>query len=256
MRAKFTVVIPARHASTRLPGKSLLDIAGKPLIQHVYESAVSSEATQVIVATDDDRIKNAVVSFGGHAVMTAAHHKSGTDRIAEVIDQLHISDETIIVNVQGDEFGLPAAIINQLPAAISAYPDAPMATLCERISDQRDLDNPNIVKVIFNNDNTAVYFSRSPVPWTDSTGVDSGAGFPCQPYRHIGLYSYRAGFLRTFTTLPHCRLEESEKLEQLRALYYGYKIYVEEAGSDCGVGVDTPEDLELARTIAGKNVDN
>jgi 3-deoxy-manno-octulosonate cytidylyltransferase (CMP-KDO synthetase) len=253
MRVNFTVVIPARHASTRLPGKSLLEIAGKPLIQHVYESAFNSDAERIIVATDDRRIKNIVEAFGGHALMTGAHHKSGTDRIAEAINQLNIDDETIIVNVQGDEFGLPSAIINQLPGMMFAHPAVPMATLCERITERRDLDNPNIVKVVFSKDHSAIYFSRSPIPWSDPTRTGAGAGFPSRPYRHIGIYGYRAGFLRIFTALPHCLLEENEQLEQLRALYYGYEIYVEEAVAKCGIGVDTPEDLELARRMAEKN---
>jgi len=254
MRAEFTVIIPARYSATRLPGKPLLDIAGKPLIQHVYESAVKSAAERIIVATDDARIEKTVETFGGHTVMTGAHHKSGTDRIAEAIDHLDISDETLIINIQGDEFGLPPAIINQLPAVMRTHPHIPMATLCEPIKDRRDLENPNIVKVIFNRGNAAIYFSRSPIPWSDASGrADSSTGFPCQPFRHIGIYGYSAGFLRILTGLAHCPLEQSEKLEQLRALYYGYPIHVEEACTTCGVGVDTPEDLETARKMAEDN---
>ena len=230
------------------------DIAGKPLVQHVYESASRSEADRVIVATDDERISRAVTAFDGQAVMTETHHQSGTDRIAEAINRLDISDDTIIVNLQGDEFGLPPAVINQLPAAMRIRPDFPMATLCERISDPLELDNPNIVKVIFNKANAAIYFSRSAIPWHDAAPGGGDSGFSCQPYRHIGIYGYRAGFLRTFTGLPHCPLELSEKLEQLRALYYGYRIYVEEAVAKGGVGVDTPADLERARRMAEKNV--
>lgn len=254
MSIGFTVVIPARHASTRLPGKSLQDIAGKPLIQHVYESATGSAAEQVIVATDDDRIQKTVEAFGGRAVMTAGHHKSGTDRIAEAISLMNISDDAIIVNVQGDEFGLPPAIINQVPQAMQARPTASIATLCESIRSRRELESPNVVKVIFNRDHDAIYFSRAPVPWSGTQSEGDTSGFPAQPYRHIGIYGYRAGFLKIFTALPHCRLEESEKLEQLRALYYGYTIHVEEACTGCGVGVDTPEDLELARKLAEKSV--
>ena len=254
MPAGFTVVIPARHASTRLPGKSLLDIAGKPLIQHVYESASGSGAEGVIVATDDKRIKDAVESFGGRVVMTAVNHKSGTDRIAETIDTLNIPDETVIVNVQGDEFGLPSAIIDQVYAAMHRQPDIPMATLSERIHGLQELNNPHVVKVIFNKDNHAMYFSRAPIPWFESSRESSHGGLPVSVFRHVGIYGYRAGFLRIYTTLPHCPLEETERLEQLRALYYGYKIYVEEAVEPCGIGVDTPEDLELARRMAEKNV--
>lgn len=251
----FTVVIPARHASTRLPGKLLLDIAGKPLIRHVYESASNSGAERVIIATDDDRIKDAVDAFGGEVVMTGLKHKSGTDRIAETIETLKITDETIIVNVQGDEFRLPSAIIDQVYAAVCRQSDTPMATLCERIQELQEFNNPHTVKVIFNKDNYAIYFSRAPIPWFDSSQVPNFAGSPGSAFRHIGIYGYRAGFLRTFTSLPHCPLEETEKLEQLRALYYGYKIYVEEAVEQCGIGVDTMEDLEMARRMADEKQD-
>ena len=254
MQPGFTVVIPARHDSTRLPGKLLLDIAGKPLIRHVYESASNSGAEQVIVATDDDRIKAVVESFGGKAVMTAVNHKSGTDRIAEAIDTMKIPDDSIIVNVQGDEFGLSPSIIDQIYAALRGRPDSVMATLCERINDLREFNNPHVVKVIFNKDNHAIYFSRAPIPWFDSSRKQVLTEFTGGAYRHIGIYGYRAGFLRIFTSLPHCPLEEAERLEQLRALYHGYIIYVEETVEKAGIGVDTQEDLESARRLAEKNV--
>ena len=250
MSAGFSVVIPARHGSTRLPGKALHDISGKPLIQHVYESAAASAAQQVIVATDDERIRAAVEAFGGRAVMTGVQHQSGTDRIAEAVGLLGLGDDAIIVNVQGDEYGLPPAIIEQLPAAMHERPAVPMATLCEPISTRRELENPNIVKVVFNSNNLALYFSRAPIPWCDTAAVTDTGAMPCRPYRHIGIYGYRAGFLKVFTGLPRCPLEQSERLEQLRALYHGYTVYVELARADCGVGVDTLEDLERARTIA------
>lgn len=254
MQAGFTVVIPVRHASTRLPGKSLLDIAGKPLIQHVYESASNSGAGRVIVATDNRQIKAVVESFGGKALITDLNHKSGTDRIAEAIDILKIPDDTIIVNVQGDEFGLPSANIDQVYTAMHGQPDIPMATLCERIHDIQEYKNPHVVKIILNIDNHAIYFSRAPIPWFEPSTGQSPGGLPGSACRHIGIYGYRAGFLRIFTSLPHCPLEESEKLEQLRALHHGYGIYVEEAVEHCGIGVDTPEDLETARKMAEKNV--
>jgi len=245
--APFKVVIPARFASSRLDGKSLLDIAGKPLIQHVYESAQNSKADQVIIATDDERIKMKVDSFGGHALMTDPGHKSGTDRIAEAVEILKIPGETVIVNVQGDEYACPPMIIDQVSHALQNNPGVLMATLCEKISDPDDLHNPNIVKVIFDINGKAIYFSRSPIPWSDPA---SGAPLS-QPFRHIGIYAYRTEFLQIYTSLPHCSLEESEKLEQLRALYHGYPIHVEEACTRCGIGVDTPEDLERARQLAG-----
>jgi len=251
--APFKVVIPARYASTRLPGKPLLDIAGKPLLQHVYEAARASRAAAVVIATDDQRIKSAAEAFGAQVVMTSVKHQSGTDRIAEAVAKLQEPDDTIIVNVQGDEYGLPPAIINQLAMALYENPGKHMATLCEKVVNKTDLYNPHVVKVIVDDNNSAIYFSRSCIPWIEHGGELSLADFPCQPYRHIGIYAYRAGFLKIFTALRQCPLEVSEKLEQLRALYYGYNIHVEPAAAACGLEVNTPEDLERVRKTAKSN---
>jgi 3-deoxy-manno-octulosonate cytidylyltransferase (CMP-KDO synthetase) len=249
VKPRFKVVIPARYASTRLPGKPLLAIAGKPLLQHVYEAAAASRAEQVIIATDDDRIKAAAAAFGATAVMTSAAHQSGTDRIAEAVAILNLPDDAIIVNVQGDEFGLPPAIIDQLAAALHENPSKPMATLCEQIVNRADLANPHVVKLIVDRDQSAMYFSRSAIPWFESAETPGARALPCPPLRHIGIYAYRAGFLKTFADLPPCPIEISEKLEQLRALFHGHRIHVAEACAPCGKEINTSEDLERVRRL-------
>lgn len=249
MNNTFKVVIPARYESTRLAGKLLLDIAGKPLIQHAYESACGSMAAQVVIATDDRRIRDAVESFGGEVIMTSGDHKSGTDRIAEAVATLDIDDEMVIVNIQGDEYGLPPAIVDQLSHGLSANHDIQVATLCEKIICNDNLMNPNVVKVVMDNDNSAMYFSRFPIPWQNNPGETPVKQMTCQPYRHIGIYAYRAGFLKIYSSLPHCPLEDSEKLEQLRVLYHGYKIHIEEACMETGMEINTAEDLDKARKM-------
>ncbi len=241
MSVPFSIVIPARYASSRLPGKSLLDIKGKPLIQHVFETASNTQAKNIIIATDNNEIASVAESFGASVVMTSEKHQSGTDRIAEVINKLAIDDDEIIVNLQGDEYGLPVSLVDQVASNLFNHPDKQLATLCEVITTIEDYTNPNIVKVTFDKNNTALYFSRSPIP-TERTG-----GLPEKVYRHIGLYAYKAGYLQEFTQLPACALEESEALEQLRVLYNGGKIHVEIAVDEPGLGIDTIEDLELAR---------
>jgi len=237
----FSIVIPARYASSRLPGKSLLDIKGKPLIQHVFETASNTQAKNITIATDNDEIANIAESFGASVVMTSEKHQSGTDRIAEVIKKLEIDDDEIIVNLQGDEYGLPVSLVDQVASDLFNHPDKHIATLCEAITTIDDYTNPNIVKVVFDKNNTALYFSRSPIP-ADRTG-----GLPEEVYRHIGLYAYRAGYLQEFTQLLSCALERAESLEQLRVLHNGGKIHVEIAVDEAGLGIDTMEDLELAR---------
>lgn len=251
MSFSYKVVIPARHASTRLPGKLLLEISGKPLLQYVYESASASRAVQVVVATDDERIGTVAKDFGARVIMTSSQHKSGTDRIAEAVAAMKERDESIIVNVQGDEFGLPPAVIDQLADELHDNPDKPMATLCEKISSVEQLLNPNVVKVVTDREQSAIYFSRSVIPWSEGIQGTSISELQSQPFRHIGIYAYRAGFLKTYASLPHCRLEDSEKLEQLRVLYHGYKIHVAEACAETGLEVNTSEDLEKARNITG-----
>jgi 3-deoxy-manno-octulosonate cytidylyltransferase (CMP-KDO synthetase) len=241
MFVPFSIIIPARYASSRLPGKSLLDIKGKSLIQHVFETASNTQAKNIIIATDNDEIANTAESFGASVVMTSEEHQSGTDRIAEVIKKLEVNDNEIIVNLQGDEYGLPASLVDQVASDLFNHPDKQLATLCETITAIEDYTNPNVVKVVFDKNNTALYFSRSPIP-SDRTG-----DLPEGVYRHIGLYAYRAGYLQKFTQLSPCPLERVEALEQLRVLYNGGKIHVEIAIDEAGLGIDTLEDLELAR---------
>ena len=241
----FKVVIPARYASTRLPGKSLLKIRNKPIIQYVYENACESGAEEVIIATDDQRIVDAVNAFHGNCCLTSDQHLSGTDRIAEVAQKNAWHEDTAIVNVQGDEPQMPAQNIKQVAENLLQNTDISMSTLCTSISDDKEFDNPNVVKVIFNENNYAINFSRKVEklnckhPITDLKGV----------YRHLGIYAYCVGFLNEFTKLPPSSYEKKESLEQLRALQNGYKIYVEKCRSPVGVGVDTQEDYESLQKL-------
>lgn len=245
---QFRVVIPARYASTRLPEKVLAPIAGKPMIRWVVEVALRSKATEVIVATDDERIAAAVGS-GASVVMTRADHVSGTDRIAEVAANRRWPDEEIVVNVQADEPQLPPALIDQAAELLASDPKAALATLSTPIVSVKELLDPNVVKVVAGNDRAALYFSRAPIPWCRDGAQD---GLLSQTrfdgaQRHLGIYAYRVGDLRRLTALPPSSLETTEKLEQLRALQAGMRIVVTEACVLPGVGVDTPEDLERVR---------
>lgn len=240
MTESFTVIIPARFASTRLPGKVLLDIAGKPLLQHVYTTACHSNACKVVIATDNESVFDAAVVFGAECIMTSPEHTSGTDRLAEAVAILGLADEDIVVNLQGDEIGMPSELVNQVAYLLLKNPPVPMATLYEPVHEASDVIDPNIVKVVFDVNNKAIYFSRAPIPWNIK-----GITETC--FRHIGLYAYRAGFISEFSRLPKCQLELSESLEQLRALYHGIDIAVEEAGVPCGIGIDTEADLARAR---------
>lgn len=241
MTLSFKVIIPCRHAATRLPGKPLLDIGGKPLVRHVYEAARGSKATQVLIATDDPRIEAVAREFGAEVMMTSDQHRSGTDRLAEVVTRLDLADTDVIVNVQGDEFGLPSLLIDQVAEALLLRPTRAMATLCEVFTSDGAAQDPNNVKVVFDATGRALYFSRAPLPWSDG-------GAPTR-HRHIGLYAYRAGFLRRFGSLPPGPLEHSERLEQLRALHHGYEIQVEIARAPAGIGVDSAADLARAREV-------
>nr|VFJ59840.1 MAG: 3-deoxy-manno-octulosonate cytidylyltransferase (CMP-KDO synthetase) [Candidatus Kentron sp. DK] len=254
----FTVIIPARYASTRLPGKPLLDIAGRPMLAHVHANARESGALRVIIATDDERIRAAAHEFGAEVCMTSASHTSGTERIAEVIDKLAEPDRRIVLNVQGDEPLLPPGLIRQAASGLSEHPDADIATLCEPIPDGETLFDPAAVKVVRDKDGFALYFSRAPIPWDrDGFAASPAVSLPSKHahgaihggvyYRHIGIYAYRAAFLRDYVKRPPCALEKMESLEQLRALFYGGRIHVAEAGEAPGFGVDTPEDLLRAR---------
>jgi 3-deoxy-manno-octulosonate cytidylyltransferase (CMP-KDO synthetase) len=243
----FKVIIPARYASTRLPGKPLLDVGGKPLLQNVFESAELSGAAAVTIATDADNIRRAAERFGARVCMTSAAHQSGTERLIEVITALREPDESIIVNLQGDEFNMPPALINQVAQALADHPEADMATLCEPIREAEDFRNPNVVKVIFDREHFAQDFSRAPLVWSDDGPVLAAGVYG---YRHIGIYAYRAGFLRRYGRLPPAAREVKERLEQLRALEHGCRIYIAVAGEQPGIGIDTPEDLARARILA------
>ena len=236
----FLAVIPARFGSTRLPGKPLLEIAGQPMIQRVYARATSSQAQRVLVATDDQRIADVVRGFGGECVMTASDHPTGTDRLAEVADLLGLSADAIVVNVQGDEPLLPASTIHQVASMLETHPEASIATLCEPIQDESEIDDPNQVKVVRSQSGRALYFSRSRIPAhpTQANGTH---------FRHIGLYAYRAGFLRDFATWRPTPLEQFERLEQLRALEHDRLIQVDVALESIPPGVDTEQDLALMR---------
>ena len=253
MTAVFTVVIPARFASTRLPGKPLQDIAGKPMIQHVWEQACKSSAQQVVVATDDPRIVAACEAFGAKVLLTRVDHNSGTDRLAEVASQLGLSADAIVVNVQGDEPLIPPVIIDQVAANLAAHPEAGIATLAEPIDEVGALFNPNVVKVSSDINGLALTFSRAPLPWArDALARDRDVLPAGVPYRrHIGIYAYRAGFLHDFVAWGPCQLEDTECLEQLRALWHGVRIHVEDALQSPPAGVDTAEDLERVRRLLG-----
>lgn len=250
----FSVVIPSRYAASRLPGKPLLDIAGKTLIQHVYECAQRSEAEQILIATDDDRIADAARGFGAKVCMTANNHPSGTDRLAEVVKQQGFDNDHVIVNLQGDEPLMPPTVINQVANNLMSRPEASMSTVCKRIKASRMLFDPHVVKVVSDEKGYALYFSRAAIPWDrelfpfDEEGDEELPEFFTH-YAHIGLYAYRSGFLEDYVAWPVCHLEETESLEQLRVLYKGHKIHVEEAIDIPGPGVDTESDLLEVKTI-------
>ncbi|PCI46286.1 MAG: 3-deoxy-manno-octulosonate cytidylyltransferase [Moraxellaceae bacterium] len=249
--SNFCVVIPARYASTRLPGKPLLEISGKPMVQHVYERAKQSNASRVLVATDDERIVTAVKKFGGEVIMTAADHVSGTDRLAEVTRILGLDKTDIVVGVQGDEPLIPPAIINQVAENLAAHSDASIATLQEKIEDLATLNNPNVVKVIRDQNNMAMYFSRAPIPYARDEFAKSQFPVSGEYFRHVGMYAYRVAFLHLYSAWSPCELEQLEKLEQLRALWRGHKIHVETALEMPGAGVDTEQDLQRVRELLG-----
>jgi len=238
--SKFVVVIPARYASTRLPGKLLRDIAGEPMIQHVHRVATRSKADEVWIATDDQRIADVAKGFGANVCMTAEHHTSGTERIAEVCDQLEWPDDLAIVNLQGDEPLMPPDLINQC-AALLEDPDVDMATLASELFAAEDYENVNVAKVIVDKDDNALYFSRAAIPFSrdpDTLEQTLGAAL-----RHHGIYGYRRRVLATLVAAEPCVLEQCEKLEQLRALWLGLTLRVGRATLRPGPGVDTEEDL-------------
>lgn len=245
----YTVIIPARYASSRLPGKPLLDILGKPMIQRVWEQANKSAAGRVVIATEDPRVFDACEAFGAEVCMTSSRHESGTDRLQEVAHSLKLADDAIVVNVQGDEPLIPPEAIDQVAANLADFQQAGIATLAEPIHDNQQLFNSNAVKVVCDRQGLALYFSRAPMPWCRDEWVDearplvNGAPF----LRHIGIYAYRVGFLHQFVTWPVGQLESLEKLEQLRAMENGVRIHVQPAAVAMPAGVDTQADLEAVR---------
>ncbi|HCH5063065.1 TPA: 3-deoxy-manno-octulosonate cytidylyltransferase [Vibrio parahaemolyticus] len=247
----FTVVIPARYSSSRLPGKPLADIGGKPMVQWVYEQAMQAGADDVIIATDDERVSAAVEQFGGKVCMTSPNHESGTERLAEVVEKMAIPAEHIIVNVQGDEPLVPPVIIRQVADNLAAS-DAPMATLAVEIESEDEVFNPNAVKVVADTRGYAMYFSRATIPWDRDNFAKQDKAIVNPLMRHIGIYAYRAGFINTYVNWVPSALEQIECLEQLRVLWYGEKIHVAVAKEAPAAGVDTPEDLEAVRAIVAK----
>ena len=236
--AKFKVVIPARFASSRLPGKALLEVNGSPIIQYVFNNSLQSGAEQVVIATDDQRIADTAFKFGAEVCLTSDQHKSGTDRIAEVAEKNIWPDDVVIVNVQGDEPMMPPENIRQVAENLISNTQVSMSTLCTPITDEKELSNSNVVKVIYDDKNIAIYFSR------DIEILELIVGKPISIYRHLGIYAYRVGFLKEFTAMQASENEKKESLEQLRALDNGKSIHVEICNADSGVGVDTPEDYE------------
>jgi len=245
------VVIPARYASTRLPGKPLLDIAGKSMIERVWQQARQSQAKRVLIATDDQRIFSACQRFGAEALLTRAEHNSGTERLAEVARLLALPDDEIIVNVQGDEPLIPPELIDQVADNLQKNPEASIATLAEPIESTEQLFNPNCVKVSLDAKNFALTFSRAPLPWPRDAFAKSREHLPKEItwWRHIGIYAYRAKFLQDFIGWGSCELEQCEQLEQLRALWHGAKIHVAPALVSPPAGIDTVEDLERVRKL-------
>ncbi len=241
--SEFSVVIPARLASQRLPGKPLVEIVGKTMIERVCIQATGSRAAEVIVATDSPEIEAVCRAAGARVEMTASDHASGTDRIAEVAERLAWPEDRIVVNVQGDEPLIPPALIDQVASLLDADPDADMATLMTPLAHHDEYRDPHMVKVVTDSTGSAIYFSRAPIPWDAAEGVPHGAR------RHIGLYAYRVGALRRIAAAPVAPPERAERLEQLRALWLGLRIAVADAVEEPPRGVDTEEDLEFIREL-------
>ena len=256
---QFRIAIPARYASTRLPGKPLRLLAGRPLLEHVYRRAQASGALEVVIATDDARIREVAEGFGATVCMTAPEHPSGTDRLAEVVTRLGWPEDAIVVNVQGDEPGMPPALIRQVALGLATHPDAGIATACTRIHAPTEVFDPNAVKVVRDAQGYALYFSRAPLPWHREAFQGGGTALAELPaattwLRHIGLYAYRVTVLRRYPHLTPAPAEQAESLEQLRALWHGIRIHVVEAAEAPLPGVDTEADL--ARAEAAWNRSN
>jgi 3-deoxy-manno-octulosonate cytidylyltransferase (CMP-KDO synthetase) len=245
----FKVVIPARYASSRLPGKPLLEIAGKPMIQHVFERGCESEADEVVIATDDERVGKLAEAFGAKVCMTSESHRSGTERIAEVAEQLGWADDTVVVNLQGDEPTMPPVLIQQVAEDMVSHTRAGVTTLYTPIDNRQDLFDPHVVKVVLDAEGYALLFSRAPIPWHRDEFLRSDRKLPSGVLfaRHIGLYAYRVGYLKQYVGWPPAPLEQAESLEQLRVLWHGGCIHVSKAATTPGHGVDTGDDLQRVR---------
>ena len=254
MNKSFYTVIPARYASSRLPGKPLLDIAGKPMIQHVHERAIEAGAKDVVVATDDQRIIDVVSLFGGKAVMTSQNHASGMDRLAEVVDIMGWADDEIIVNLQGDEPLMEPKLLRLVAENLQKHKEVGIATLATPITNREELFNPNVVKVVSDKTGRAMYFSRAPIPWVRGDYDQSDRIellVEINPYRHLGLYAYRIHALKRMSSCEPCGIEMAESLEQLRALWNGIGIHVGIIDRAPGHGVDTEEDYQRVCSVLG-----
>lgn len=247
----FTVVIPARMASSRLPDKPLADIAGLPMVVRVAQRAQQSQASQVVVAADDERIVQACQAHGIQVLLTRKDHLSGSDRLAQACQLLGLPDDAVVVNVQGDEPLILPELINDVARVLTERPDASMSTAAHAMDSVHDFNNPNVVKVVMDARQMALYFSRAPIPWwRDGQSASGFQTLPSPaPLRHIGIYAYRAGFLAMFPHLPPAPIETMESLEQLRALWHGHRIAVHVSAQAPGPGVDTPEDLARVRQL-------
>jgi 3-deoxy-manno-octulosonate cytidylyltransferase (CMP-KDO synthetase) len=253
----FTVLIPARYASTRLPGKPLADIAGKPMVVQVALRARRSGASRVVVATDDERIRAAVAAHGIEVCVTRADHPTGTDRLAEAAVRIGLPDDAIVVNVQGDEPLLAPPLIRDVAGLLASHPDASIATACHPIDDPAEAFNANVVKVVLDARGYALYFSRATIPWARDAFAASRAAVPAglPLFRHYGLYAYRVGFLRAFPALSAAPIERFEALEQLRALWHGHRVVVAVTEGTPAPGVDTEEDLARVRALYAERRD-
>ena len=252
----FAVLIPARYASTRLPGKPLMDVAGKPLVVRVAERAQASGADRIVIATDDERIRAAAEQHGFDAILTHANHATGTDRLAEAAVALELDDKAIVVNVQGDEPLLEPALIREVADELRSHRDASIATACHPIDDLQEAFNPNVVKVVLDHAGYALYFSRATIPWARDAFAAKRDKLPLglPLYRHYGLYAYRVGFLRHYPSLTSAQIERFEALEQLRALWHGHRIVVRITTGTPAPGVDTQEDLDRVRALYAAHV--
>ncbi len=251
MADSYKVIIPARYASTRLPGKPLRDLLGKPMLQYVFEAASRCGGGQVVIATDDPRIEAAARGFGAEVCMTSSEHASGTDRLGEVVRTLGWPDESIVVNVQGDEPLMPPALIGQVAEDLAGHAQAALATAATPLVAAGEFFDPNVVKVVTDRDGFALYFSRASIPWDRDLLQNGEKALPIGivPLRHIGIYAYRVGYLNRYAQMRPCPLEQAEQLEQLRALWYGERIHVAEARQRPGPGVDTEDDLRIVEQL-------